>query len=582
MNDKWAIARTLDEIAKYLELREPNPFKARAFEKAARAIETSEADIEQLVLNGQLDTIGGIGKAIGPIVAELVTTGQTRYLENLREEYPPAIFDLLRVPSLGLKKIGILHKTLGIGDLDDLESAARDGRITSLKGFGPKMQEKILQGIDIARRRQSSFLLPKGLEIAEALREQLATIETIDDAEVTGSIRRRLEVASNVEIAVSTSDAKRAIEAVRKRALLDRIEAIDEQTVRGVARDEVEVTLHFAEPRDFGTAVLMTTGSVDFVEAFSTKIASNGFEFRGKSLRHHGKRTATATEHDVFERTGIPYLDPERREDGEELKRKKRTRLVQPADLRGTFHIHTTYSDGRNSILEMLSAARERGYEYAGISDHSQNAFYARGLTEADLRRQQTEIGLHETAVAPMRVFRGTEADILNDGAIDYGPEILQKFDFVVASVHSRFGMEKDEMTARLLRALDDPFVTFLGHLTGRLLLARDGYTFDLDRIFDRAAERGVIIEINGSPRRLELDWRLIRRALDRGVTFSIHPDAHSVRELQYVINGTWVARKGGLPPEQIFNTRPPDDVAAALANRRKRALATLGKKKAD
>ncbi len=217
----------------------------------------------------------------------------------------------------------------------------------------------------------------------------------------------------------------------------------------------------------------------------------------------------------------------------------------------------------------MLSAARDRGWEYAGLSDHSKAAFYARGLTEEDLKRQHAEIRAHEGAVAPMRVFRGTEADILNDGSIDYGAKTLAKFDFVIASIHSRFGMNKDEMTTRLLRALDDPFVTFLGHLTGRLLLSRAGYTFDYDRIFDRAVERGVIIEINGSPRRAELDWRLIKRAVDRGVVLSIHPDAHSTGELSRVINGTWVARKGGLSAKQIFNTRTVDEVAEYLAERR-------------
>jgi DNA polymerase (family 10) len=367
-------------------------------------------------------------------------------------------------------------------------------------------------------------------------------------------VRRRLEIIRNVNIAVAARDPKRAIEAIRKLAVVDQIEEIDEMTLRGVARDEIEVLLHLCKPDEFGATVLRTTGSKEFVDAF-------------------GKLGKAKTEHDLFERAGIPFIDPELREDGSLLAKKKRVTLIQPADLRGTFHIHTTFSDGRNSVLEMLTAARDRGWEYAGISDHSKNAFYARGLTEEDLKRQHAEIGAREKAVAPMRVFRGTEADILNDGAIDYGHKTLAKFDFVVASVHSRFGMGKDEMTERLLRALDDPFVTFLGHLTGRLLLERPGYTFDYDSIFDRAAERGVIIEINGSPRRAELDWRLIRRAVDRGVVLSIHPDAHAISELARVITGTWVARKGGLTAKQIFNTRPVDKVADYLAARRKKAL---------
>jgi DNA polymerase (family X) len=551
--DKWTIARTLDEIAKYIELSDPNPFRVRAFEKAARAIEKLEDDVEQLVLRGELLSVSGIGKGIAPVVSELVTTGRSRYLEELREQYPPGIFELLRVPSLGLKKIGILYSTLGVSNLEQLEAAARDGRIAKLKGFGAKTQEKILENIETAKQRTSQFLLPVGLKTGESLREQLAAIDAISDAEVTGSVRRRLEVIRNVNIAIAARDPKRAIAAIRQRAVIDRIEEVDEMTLRGVARDDIEVLLHLCKPDEFGATVLRTTGSKEFVEAF-------------------GKTGKGKTEHELFEHAGIPFVDPELRESAAPLAKKKRVTLIQPTDLRGTFHIHTTFSDGRNSVLEMLSAARDRGWEYAGLSDHSKNAFYARGLTEEDLKRQHAEIQAQEGAVAPLRVFRGTEADILNDGAIDYGPKTLPIFDFVVASVHSRFGMEKDEMTERLLRALDDPFVTFLGHLTGRLLLSRKGYTFDFDRIFDRAAERGVMIEINGNPRRAELDWRYIRRAVDRGVVLSIHPDAHSTRELTHVISGTWVARKGGLSAKQIFNARPVDEVAEYLAARRKRA----------
>jgi len=565
--DKWTIARTLDEIAKYIELSDPNPFRARAFEKAARAIEKVEADVEKLVLSGELLSVDGIGKAIGPIVSELVTTGRSSYLEELRGQYPPGIFELLRIPSLGLKKIGILHSALGVASLEQLEAAARAGRIAKLKGFGAKTQEKILESIETAKTRISQFLLTAGLEAGESIREQLAAIDEISDTEVTGSVRRKLEVIRNVNIAVAARDPKRAIAAIRKRAVIDQLEEMDETTLRGVARDELEVLLHICKPEEFGATVLQTTGSKEFVEAFVGAVGSS------PPKRAAGRKPAATrkekTEHDVFEHAGIPFVDPELREDGSALKQKKRVKLIQPADLRGTFHIHTTFSDGRNSVLEMLSAARDRGWEYAGLSDHSKNAFYARGLTEEDLKRQHAEIRAHEGAVAPMRVFRGTEADILNDGSIDYGPKTLPIFDFVVASVHSRFGMNKDEMTTRLLRALDDPFVTFLGHLTGRMLLSRPGYTFDFDRIFDRAAERGVIIEINGSPRRAELDWRLIQRAVDRGVVLSIHPDAHSTAELSRVINGTWVARKGGLSAKQIFNTRGVDEVAEYLAQRR-------------
>jgi len=556
--DKWTVARTLDEIAQYIELSDPNPFRARAFEKAARKVETLEADLGDLVKRGELSSVSGIGKATGAIIEEIVNTGQSRYLDELREQYPPGIFDLLRVPALGLKKIGVLFSELGVSDLETLEQAAREGRVAKLKGFGAKTQQKILEGIEVARNRTSKHLLTFGLHAGETLREQLASIDVIEDAEVTGSVRRRLEVIQNVNIAVAARDPKKAIAAIKKRKLLDAIEELDENTLRGTGREDVVVFIHIVTPENFGSCVLVTTGSREFVEGFLA----------------HGKLTKARTEHDLFEKNGIAFVEPELREDAAPLKKKKRVTLIQPTDLRGTFHIHTTYSDGRHSVLQMLEEARERGFEYAGLSDHSQAAFYARGLKPDDLKRQHAEIDRASEEVAPLRVFRGTEADILNDGAIDYGAKILSKFDFVIASIHSRFGMEKDEMTDRILRALDDPHVTFLGHATGRKLLVRDGYTFEFDKIFDRCAERGVMIEINGNPYRLDLDWRHVRRAIDRGVGFSIHPDAHSTREMSHVISGTWVARKAGLTAKQIFNTKPVDEVAEYLAARRKRALA--------
>jgi DNA polymerase (family 10) len=561
--DKWTVARALDEIAAYIELSDPNPFRARAFERAARKIETLDADIEDLVKRGELASVPGIGKAIGPIVSEIVTTGSSRYLEELRSQYPAGIFDLLRVPALGLKKIGMLYSQLGIGDVEALERAAREGRIAKLKGFGTKTQQNILEGIETAQRRTSQFLLPFGLALGESLREQLASIAAIEDAEVTGSVRRRLEVIRNVNIAVAARDPEKAIAAIKKRKIVDQIEDVDEHTLRGIARDDAEVLLHLVKPENFGACVLVTTGSKEFVAAFLER----------------AKPAKARTEHEVFEKAGIPFVDPELRENADVLKRKKRVTLIQPTDLRGTFHIHTTFSDGRHSVLQMLEAAKERGFEYAGLSDHSQAAFYARGLKEDDLKRQHAEIDKARSEVAPLRVFRGTEADILNEGAIDYGPKILSKFDFVIASIHSRFGMDKSEMTERILRALDDPFVTFLGHATGRKLLERDGYTFEFDRIFDRAAARGVMIEINGNPHRLDLDWRHIGRAIERGVVFSIHPDAHSIREMSAVISGTWVARKAGLSAKQIFNALPADEVADYLAARRKRAISLIGGK---
>ena len=549
--DKWTVARTLDEIGQYVALNDPNRFKARAFERAARAVEKLDGDIAVLVASGEIYSTPGIGKSIGPMIAEIVETGSSRYLGELQAQYPAGIFDMLRVPGLGLSKIGVLHSQLGIGSLDDLETAAREGRLAKLRGFGAKTQTKILEGIERARRRESNFLLPVGLEAGEWLRQRVAAIPEVADAEVVGSVRRRLEVIRNVNLAIATNDAAAVRDALS--AIVDRFEEIDETTFKGTARREIDVLFHLSRPKDFGATVLRTTGSADFFQAFTAKAR---------------KLPAARTEQEVFEKATIPFVEPERRESGEDLSRRKRVRLVEPTDLRGTFHVHTTFSDGRNTVREMLMASRDRGFEYVGLSDHSKAAYYAGGLSEDRVREQHREIDEHIGDVAPMRVFRGTEADILPDGTMDYGAG-LAMFDFVVASVHSRFNMPKDEMTARVLRAMDDPHVTFIGHLTGRLLLSRDGYTVDYDKIFDKAAGRGIIIEVNGNPRRLDVDWRHLRRAVDRGVLLSIHPDAHSISELAHMISGTWVARKAGLSPREIFNTRTREEVEEYLAARR-------------
>lgn len=548
--DKFNIARALDQISRYIRLSDPNPFKAKAFEKAARAVESIEGDVEALVESGAIYNVSGVGKATGKVVEELVRTGASEYLEELRGQYPPDIFELLRVPKLGLKKIGQLYTELGIGSIDDLEAAALDGRIAKLKGFGAKTAEHILKGVSFARLRQSSYLLPVGLEAGELLREKLADFDEVEDAEVSGSVRRRLEVIHNVNIVVATR--KPAVVAQHLGELVADLEELDASTYKGMARGEMDVYFHLTSPAEFGSTLLRTTGSEEFIDAFGTI-------------------TKAKTERDAFTKADIPFIEPERRETAEDLQVRKRPKLVEVAHLRGTFHVHTTFSDGRNTVAEMLSAAHSRGWDYVGISDHSPVAYYAGGLSEERLRQQHTEIAKEEKNFAPMRVFRGTEADILQNGTMDYGAKVLSKLDFVIASVHSSFTMQKDEMTERILHAMDDPYVTFLGHLTGRKLLSRDGYSVEFERIFEKAGERGVMIEINGNPNRLDLDWRHLRRALDRGVLFSINPDAHSVSEYNAVITGTWVARKGGLGPKQIFNTREVEEVAEYFAERRAR-----------
>ncbi len=567
--DKWKVARVLDEIASYVELSDTNRFKATAYERAAKAVTGLDRDLEELVASRELYEVSGIGKATGAVVEELLRTGDSKYLTELRAQYPAGIFEMLRVPKLGLRKLGILHSQLGVGSLDDLEAACRNGRVAKLKGFGEKTQQKILEGVAYARKRRSHFLLPYGLEVAESLRERLAQIDEIENAEISGAVRRRLEVITNVELVIAAKNPARVMKAIE--GFADRFELVDPNTAKGFARGEMEVIFHVVKPAEFARTLFETTGSPEFVEKFRLCVGP-ALRLAGQSRDwpHTGANTRSDTEEGIFKDAKIPFIAPERRENANDIKLKKKRQLVRFEDLRGTFHVHTTDSDGRNSVEEMLGAARDRGLEYVGISDHSKTAFYAGGLTEPRLKEQQAEIAKEAKSVKPMRVFKGTEADILTDGAIDYDDATLATFDFVIASVHSRFAMPKDEMTERIVRALQNPYVTFLGHLTGRLLLSRDGYTMEFDRVFEEAGKRGVMIEINGNPNRLDIDWRMIGRALDRGVLFSIHPDAHSIREYNALVTGTWVARKAGLSRKEIFNTLGAEEIDAYFKARKK------------
>jgi DNA polymerase (family 10) len=393
----------------------------------------------------------------------------------------------------------------------------------------------------LLKTQTARFLLARGVEAAESLERHLLDFEGLDAVEISGEVRRRLEVITTVELCVSAKRPAEALRAIADRGVLAGAQ-MEESSVRGSARHDIPAVIHVCRPAEFSERLFITTGSGEFVEAAD-----------GKSRGRADK------------------VPPELRESADWLRRPVPT-LVRLEDIRGTFHNHTTYSDGRATLEQMLTAALERGFEYVGISDHSKTAAYAGGLTEDRVEMLRAEIDSLRERFAPMRIFFGTEADILAGGGIDYADELLATFDFVVASVHSHFTMPTEEMTARIIRATENPYVTFLGHLTGRLLLAREGYSVDHERIFKAAVANGVIMEINGNPRRLDVDWRHMQRGIELGAVFSIHPDAHAVAEYNYLQSGVWAARKGGLEARHVFNTLGVDSVASHLENRRRRA----------
>lgn len=556
---RHGIAVALEEIARYLELSEENQFRAIAYRRAARGIERAEGDLEALAKAGELTSISGVGKGIAPIVGELIETGRSRYLDELRAKYPPGIFQLLRVPNLGLKKIEKLFSELGIANLADLERACSENRLQKLKGFGKKTEQNICEGIASMREQPSRWLLPKVLGAAQRLSEVLADMRGVERVEMTRELRRRLETVATLELCVVSPKPDTTAKQIAALDILGEATQSGPE-VRAYYR-EYPVVIHLTDEPSFAALLFRTTGSEEFVDAIER--AAEKADVAIDAMRD---------EEQLFRDIGFRYVAPELRESAP-VKSKIPRRLIERDDILGTFHIHSTYSDGKNTLYEMLDAAQERGFTYVGMSDHSKTAGYAGGLTEARVAQHQAELEKLKSSFESLRIFKGSEVDILLDGALDYGRETLSTFDFIVASIHSRFKMEKDEMTERMCRALANPFVTFLGHLTGRLLLSRPGYSLDFDRVFETAAKNGVMIEINANPHRLDIDWRLMRRALDAGVIFCINPDAHSTDEYDHMISGIWHARKGGLEPKHIFNTLDVDEVADYLEKRRERAM---------
>lgn len=572
--DKRDIANALREIGGYLDLSESNQFKARAYLNAARQIESVQMSMADFVSSGAIRSTPGIGKGIAPVIVELVEKGRSPYLEELRATYPPGILGLIEVPGLSIKKIRTLHDELGISSIEQLEEACRKNKLVSLPGFGVRTQQKLIEGIEFTKKHEASFLLSAAVRIAEELVAGLRELDGVENVALAGTVRRRLEVASDIVFCLSGPEPADLLQQVRGLALLSDPEDLDGGSIRARVAGGPPVVVHACTTAEFPTVLFLETGSDPFVRAVVERGSEQGFTLLRDGLRKRGRKVALSDEAAVFEKLDLPFVPPELRESGQLPSSRTRMKLVNREDLLGTFHVHSTYSDGKNSLTEMFGAARDRAFQYVGISDHSPTASYAGGLTESRLAQQQAEVESLRDQFKPMRIFKGTEADILADGGIDYDNATLAgRFDFVVASIHSRFKMEKDEMTERIVKALSNPFVTFLGHMTGRKLLSRDGYHADFDRVFDAAAENGVMIEINGDPHRLDIDWRLIPRALSRGVRFSIHPDAHSISNYNYLENGTWVARKAGLPPEMIFNTKPVEEVEEYLAERKARAV---------
>ena len=573
--DPRTAAHVLSQIAAHLELRGESAFRIRAYEQAASALFTLETDdLATLDRAGTLAATRGVGPATLAIVRELIASGESRYLEQLRADTPPGLLDLLRVPGLAAAKIKLLRESLDIDSVDALEAAVRDGRLAKLKGFGPKTAQKLLEGIEFFRSSGSRVLHHRGAFQAGALLAAVRAHPDVIAAEVAGSVRRHGETIGDTDI-VAMCRHPLAVAASFARApgvrTVSRAESMS-PTITYV--DGTRLDLHCVSERDFGVALWRATGSAAHVRDVSARLADRGLRLEGDVVRGaNDAAVPVADEAALFALAGLSFIPPEMREAHGEIARAASgpiTELITLDDIQGALHCHSTWSDGKASVAEMADAARARGWRYIGITDHSQAAFYASGLSRERVLMQHGEIdALNAGATDGFRILKGVEADILADGALDYDEALLDRFDFVVGSVHSRFAMDERAMTDRVLRALDDPHLTVLGHPTGRRLLSRDAYAIDMDAVLEKAAANGVAVEINADPHRLDLDWRRIPRARALGATFEIGPDAHSTKSLDNMTFGVGIARKGGIERHEVLNARLVDDVLAFARTRR-------------
>jgi len=571
--DKKAVGQVLEQIAAFLELKNENPFRIRAFRTAARALVSFPSDLRQSLEDGSLASAKGVGPATLQIVTELVRTGRASMLEELREQIPPGLVEMLEISGLGVAKIRQIHEVLGIDSLPELEAAARDGRLAKLPRFGPRTSENILKAIAFLRHASSFRLLHHAIDEAEGLRAALERLPGVRSAVIAGDVRRRSEVVKDL-IFVLVAESSPA--ELFKR--LSQLPGVQEYA----GQDERRLTLRFAggssaqivatTPVNAGAVLVQATGNEEHLRELAAHAREKGFAFNGAALWRGSEFVGTPDEDTFYGALGLSFIPPELREGSGEVDaaaHQRLPRLLEPTDLKGFLHCHTRYSDGSSTVEELALACQAAGYEYLGVTDHSQAAAYAGGLRPDDLARQADEIDEVNSRLEGFRVLKGIEADILQDGSVDYDQQVLERLDFVIASIHSRFNLGEKEMTARMLAAMDNPCLTIIGHPTGRLLLSRDPYPINLDAVMGKAAASGVALEINADPHRLDLDWRVLRRARASGVTISIGADAHNVAGLGYVEYGVGMARKGWLGGGDILNARPADEFIAYARRRR-------------
>lgn len=580
--DKDQVSAILDEIGTLLELQGENSFRCNAYRNGARAISQLEANLGELVAAGKLGEIAGIGETLREKITTLVKTGQLPFYEDLKKKTPAGLLDMLRLPGMGPKKVKALYDQLNIDTLDKLKQACDADQVAQLKGFGAKTQQKIVEGLTFLGQMGQRVRIDQALPLAMTLIEGLKACPGVIRLELCGSLRRRKETINDIDILVSAADSGPIMERFVKLPGVVQVVAHGEtkSTVvveAGAGREHVRMNadLRVVQDAQFPFALHYFTGSKEHNIAVRARAQQYGLKLNEYELAGKNKSVACKDEADIFKALDLDYIPPELREQTGELDAAEKhtlPALIELGDIQGVFHCHTTWSDGAASLEEMAQAARKLGLTYLGIADHSPSLTVANGLTPERVHKQHAEIDALNKKLKGIKLFKGTECDILADGRLDYDDELLASCDYVVASVHSHFNQPEKEMTERIIKAIRNPHVTMLGHATGRLLLRRDGYKVDLEAVLREAAQHGVMVEINAHPARLDLDWVHCKRAKALGVQLVINPDAHETAEIALYRYGVDVARRGWLEKNDIFNTHTAAQVGKLLEARRKKA----------
>jgi DNA polymerase (family 10) len=570
--DNKRVGTVLQEVALLLELKGENPFKVKAYSHAARTIEILEEDLAVMVREGRLKELKGIGEALSQHIAELVTTGRLQLYEDLKDSIPPGHLEMLKIPGLGPKKIKALYDKLAVKTVGELEYACLENRLVDLQGFGQKSQEKILQGIQQVKKYQGQYLYGEVIKPAQEILKKILSHPKVIRGNLAGSLRRKMEVVRNINLVLNTYRPQEVLAAFSKLPEVEDIRFKDKASGRYLLLSGVEVDLRTAPDQTFPSSLFRFTGSVAHWNAVLERAKVMDLKLSEEGLHRNGRLISSKDEGEIFNAVDLDFIPPELRENQGEIEASEihqLPRLIEEHDIKGIFHVHSFYSDGRNSIRSMAEASRKMGFSYIGLSDHSQSARYAGGLLLETLKKQWKEIDQLNQEMDGLHIFKGIESDILPDGSLDYEEAILKKFDFVIASVHSHFNMSREEMTQRVIKAIRNPYTTILAHPTGRLLLAREPYAIDMMRIIDEASRSGVAIELNAHPYRLDMDWRLCKYAKEKGVKIAINPDAHDEEGLKDTYYGVGIGRKGWLEPGDILNAMDFGGTKAFLERRK-------------